>query len=91
MPTPDPEGMSLLGKVIAAGTALATPIVWLWTKLDKKADKVEVDRQRDNIGKLFEKLDEHAQADATSFQKMFERMSDNHAEVLRALSDKADR
>jgi hypothetical protein len=65
MPTPDPEGFSLLAKVITAGGVVATPIVWLWTKLDKKADKHAVANQfqvvtnelavqRSHIGKIFD-------------------------------------
>ena len=69
MAAPDPESFSLLAKVVAAGGAVATPIVWLWTKLDKKADKHTVNNQlqevknelgvqRNHIAKIFDKLGE---------------------------------
>jgi hypothetical protein len=67
MATPDPESFSLLAKVITAGGVVATPIVWLWTKLDKKADKhavatqlqtvtAELAVQRGHIGKIFDQM-----------------------------------
>jgi hypothetical protein len=49
MATPDPEGFSLLGKVLTAGGVVATPIIWLWTKLDKKADKHTVNNQLQEV------------------------------------------
>jgi hypothetical protein len=67
MATPDPESFSLLAKVITAGGVVATPIVWLWTKLDKKADKhavatqlqtvtTELAVQRGHIAKIFDQM-----------------------------------
>ena len=102
MSAPDPEGMSLLAKVIAAGTAVAAPIGWLWAKLDKKADKemvkeeiaevkAETSRHRDHIARLFEKMEEHSRRDEEAHRTVLEKMSENHAEILRALSTKADR
>lgn len=102
MATPDPEGFSLLAKVVAAGGAVATPIVWLWTKLDKKADKHAVNDslqeiksesalQRSHIGKLFDKLEEHARRDEETHREMLRTMSDNHSELLREMGRKADR
>ena len=102
MSTPDPESFSLLAKVIAAGSAVLAPVGWLYTKLDKKADKhavnnhvhelkLEQDHQRDVQAKLFDKLEEHALADSQNFARMFEKMSDNHSELLRELNRKQDR
>jgi len=102
MSAPDPESFGLLAKVIAAGTAVMAPIGWLYTKLDKKADKhavnnsihevkLEQTHQRDIQAKLFDKLEEHAKADSDNFQRMFTKMSDNHAELLRELNRKQDR
>jgi ABC-type phosphate transport system auxiliary subunit len=102
MSTPDPESFGLLAKVIAAGTALLAPVGWIYTKLDKKADKhtvnnhvqelkLEQTHQRDIQAKLFDKLEEHAKADSENFQRMFTKMSDNHSELLRELNRKQDR
>lgn len=46
MDTPDPEGMSLLAKVVAAFVALVAPVwgarTWLEKRFDKKAEKLDV-------------------------------------------------
>ena len=76
MSSPDPESFSLLGKVIGAFAVVAAPVGWLWTKLDKKADKHsvntqfqavqnEIATQRTNIGKIFDQMrDDRNAADA---------------------------
>ena len=67
MASPDPESFGILAKVVAAGSAVATPIVWLWTRLDKKADKHTVNSQfqavqnelatqRGHIGHIFDQM-----------------------------------
>jgi hypothetical protein len=49
MATPDPEGVSLLAKVLGAATAVVVPIwgarTWLDRKFEKKADKHQVNNQ----------------------------------------------
>lgn len=67
MSAPDPEGMSLLTKALAAGTPIVGA-VWAFFKLwDKKADKHTVNNQlqevkneqglqRTNIGKIFDQM-----------------------------------
>ena len=102
MSAPDPEGMSLLAKVIGAAVAVGTPI-WGFLKLwDKKADKHTVVTQlqevknehgiqRAHIGKLFDKLEEHARQDSEQFNKLLEKMGDQHAELLTVLGRKQDR
>lgn len=67
MSAPDPEGMTLLAKVLGAAAAVAVP-VWGFLKLwDKKADKHTVANQlqevkgelavqRGHIGKIFEQM-----------------------------------
>ena len=76
MSTPDPEGMSLLAKVAAAGAVVLAPVIGAWKyfdwRLDKKADKdmviaafekvdAEMTIQRGNIGKLFDQNRENEQ------------------------------
>lgn len=102
MDTPDPEGMTMLAKVIGAAIVVLTP-VWGFLKLwDKKADKhtVRNDLQRIEseqtlhktyFAKAFEKMDEHTRRDEELFREVMTRMGDQHAELLRALGGKADR
>lgn len=95
MSAPGPDDMSLLAKVLAAGAAVLTPpfLAWKWLQgcFDKKADKHAVANtfqevrgelavQRQNIGKLFDKLDENEK-----------RSSDRHLELMREIGRKADR
>lgn len=73
MAAPDPEGIGLLAKVIGAAAAIGVPIggayKWLDSRLDKKADKSEVEKQftalnaemttqRGNVGKIFDQMKE---------------------------------
>ena len=73
MSAPDPEGMSLLAKVIAAGTAVVAPIwggmKWLDTRLDKKAD-------RQAVKEAFEKLDTELGTQRGHIAKIFDQMRD---------------
>lgn len=54
----------------------------VWKNLHEKitANTLEIDRQRDNIAKLFDKLESHAQ-----------RSEDRHHELLNALHHGLDR
>lgn len=71
MAAPDPEGVGLLAKVIAAGAAVVVPIwgarTWLEKKFEKKADKhsvanqfqsvtLELTTQRGHIAKIFDQM-----------------------------------
>lgn len=70
MSSPDPESFSLLAKVLAAGTAVAAPIGWLWTKLDKKADKHQVNN-------AFQVVNNELHIHRGYFKDVFEQMRDN--------------
>ena len=68
------------------------------TELEGKTDKAESERQRDHVEKIFEKLEEsgrrledHTRRDEESFREILQTMNDHHAELLKALADKADR
>lgn len=91
MSAPDPEGFSLLAKLLAAGAAAGSPIIWLWTKLDKKADKLtvgntfqevkgELSMQRAHIGKIFDQM-----------RDMETRAADRHAELLEKIYEVSGR
>lgn len=95
MSAPDPEGFSLLQTVMAAAAAILTPAFgvykWVEARLDKKADKTEVDRHRDYFVKVFEKLEEHSKSDAEHFSELKDVIHRNHTELLREIGRKADR
>lgn len=95
MSAPDPEGMSLLAKVLAAAAAVLTPpwLFWKWLndRLERKADKHSVANQfqvvtnelamhKQTMGKLFDQIRENEQ-----------RAADRHSELLREIAKKADR
>jgi hypothetical protein len=102
MAAPDPESFGLLGKLVTAGGVVAAPVIWLWTKLDKKVDKHTLNNDlqriegeqglhRQYFAKVFEKMDEHSRRDEELFREVMTKMGNNHAEVLTALGRKADR
>jgi hypothetical protein len=88
----------LIGKLMEWGWAAISALLGVvYTMHNKRMDKIEasivegdsanraeIDRQRDNVAKLFDKLEQHAQ-----------RSEDRHVEILTALhtglSKKADR
>lgn len=89
MATPDPEGFSLLSKVLAAATAIAVPLGTFYklgsSALAKKADKAEVDKQfsslnaemglqRGNVGKLFDQIRENEQRAQDRHERLMEKI-----------------
>ena len=102
MAAPDPESFGLLGKVVGAFAVVAAPIGWLWTKLDKKADKHTVNNQlqevkteqglhRQYFANVFEKMETHARRDEELFREVLTKIGDNHSEIMRELGRKEDR
>lgn len=91
MSTPDPESLGLAAKVIGVLSAIAAPVIWIHTKLEKKADKSEVELHRQYFAKVFDKLEEHQRSDAENFKEITALMNEHHAEVLTALGNKVDR
>ena len=86
MSAPDPQDFSLLAKVVAAGTMVAAPIVWLWAKLDGKADKQAVKES-------FEKIDAELTIHRGYFKDVFnqiresdQRAQDRHERIMERLS-----
>jgi hypothetical protein len=99
---PDPEGFSVLAKVTAAAVAIIGPVwgarTWLDKRFEKKADKDDLEEAKRDIDsrkrieeKLFDAIKDHSQRDEELFRQLAEKMGDYHADVLRALGDKADR
>lgn len=93
----------MLARVIATGAAIFGPVGGLWLWIDSRFAKKhsvanqlhvvtnELSIHRSYFKDLFEKLEQHARRDEESFRHIADKMSSNHAEVLRALGDKADR
>ena len=86
MSTSDPEGMSLLAKVIAAGVAVAAPIVWLWAKLDGKADKQTVKESFDRIDAELTLHRGHFDDVFNQIRESDQRAQDRHERIMERLS-----
>lgn len=92
MPFDSDTWSKIAGGAATIAASLAA-MVWKDTtkKLDSKADKEDVDRHREHIVKLFEKLEEHARSDSEHFAEIMQTIHVNHVELLREVSKKADR
>ena len=70
MSAPDPESYGLLGKVLAAATALVVPIwgarTWLENRFSKKMD-------RDDFKDFLERFDKHCDNDREIQAKLFDK------------------
>lgn len=65
--------------------------VWRGHRHEVSNMKQSIENNGKSVEKLFEKLEEHAQRDTDQFREISNKMSDNHAELLRVLGTKADR
>jgi hypothetical protein len=97
MSAPDPEGFSMLAKVLAAGTAVAVP-VWGFFKLwNGKADKHTVGNQlqevkseialnrqvtRDDIRQLYQNAEADRKLVRDGFEKLSKEISETHIALL---------
>ena len=95
MAAPDPEGFSLLSKVLAAAAAILVPVGGVYkfasAALAKKADKEQVD---DFTKEMKESFETHRKEDRENFIKLFENaesdrtmVREGFAEVLREMRD----
>ena len=79
MSAPDPEGMGLLSKVLAAGTAIVAPIwiarTWLDARFGKKMDK-------DDFKEFYQRFDQHCRDDRETQAKLFDRIDDLKTTLL---------
>lgn len=92
MAAPDPEGMSLLSKVIAAGTAVIVPIwgarTWLEKRFETKADKGDVEKSLKHIEKLYENAEEDRKLTRDLHDKAMERIQINQTQLIDILARK---
>jgi hypothetical protein len=70
MASPDPEGMSLLAKVLAAGAAVVVPIwgarTWIENRFSKKLNT-------DDFKEFIERFDKHCEHDQRVQAKLFDK------------------
>lgn len=88
MSTPDPEGMSMLAKVVTAGAVVATPLWGLFKLWNKKADKHTVANQ---IQKVENEVALHRGYFKDVFNQMREneqRAQDRHERLMERISAK---
>lgn len=65
--------------------------VWRGHRHEVNNMKQAIEGNGKSVEKLFQKLEEHAQRDTDQFREISEKISGNHAELLRVLGTKADR
>lgn len=95
MPTPESQGWltTLIGGLGAALAALGT---WAWKhtherldvvdkKYDSKANKEDVERHRDYIARLFEKIEELGNKTEVRFAAVERQNHERHVELLNAI------
>ena len=97
MTAPQPDDVGLAAKIMGGlGAALAALGTWAWAhthsrikdvdmKADTKASSEEVDRHRDHIGKLFDKVQELSDKTEARFTVMEQTGFDRHIELLNAI------
>ena len=66
----DPDSIGLIAKIGGALAAAAAPIVWVHRKLEKKADKVDLQEHMKDVKSEF-------MLHRTYFAKVFDQMRDN--------------
>ena len=92
MSAPDPEGFSLLSKVLAAGVAVIAPVAGAYKFLDhrlgKKADK-------DVVARALDKIEEEFTIHRGYFKDVFDKITDaehtaeaRHRELLMHMLEK---
>ena len=101
MSTPDDPSLWVKLATGAATIAAAlAAVVWGDVKsrvkdveegLFKKADRDEMNRQRDNITELFTKVDEQTRRTEDRFDKVTTLMHELHREIMGALDRKQDK
>ena len=79
MSSPDPESMSLLTKVLAAGTAVVAPVwiarSWLEKRFSKKLDN-------DDFKEFCVRFDLHVRDDRETQAKLFDKIDDLKTTII---------
>lgn len=95
MSAPDPDSISLVAKLMTGAAAIVAPVYgamkYLDSRLEKKADKAEVDRHRDYFVKVFERMDENQRDTTEKFGELKDMIHEHHIKILDKLAGKEDR
>lgn len=98
-----PDEIGFWTKAATAAASVATglaAIVWgdmrirvgkVEDALSKKADHSEMERQRDNVNELFNKLDEHNRNVTSKFDAMTSLIHELHGKTMDKLDRKQDK
>ena len=96
----DPDLWSKIATGAAGVAASLAGLVWgdmkhrlnsIESVIYKKAEKEEMDRQRDNVNTLFDKLDEQARRSDGRFTEVIELINERHLQVIAKLDTKQDK
>lgn len=79
MSAPDPEGMSLLAKVLAAGTAVVAP-VWVARSWIEKRFSAKVGK--DDFQEFCKRFDQHVRDDREIQAKLFDKIDDLKTTII---------
>lgn len=81
----------LLGSAASAVGGLFGYHKYLDGRFAKKADKDEVNRHREHIAKLYDKVSEGQKENSAMFSEVMKTIHGNHVELLRELGRKVDK
>ena len=96
----DPDLWSKLATGAAGLAATLAGVVWgdmrhrigkVESTVSKKADKEEMDRQRNNVDSLFEKLEGHARRSDERFSEVVTLINERHLQLMTKLDTKQDK
>ena len=77
MAAPDPEGMSLLGKIVSAAVGIVVPVwgarTWVENRFNKKLNK---DDFKEFISRFEDRFDKHCENDREVQAKLFDKVDE---------------
>jgi hypothetical protein len=96
MSAPDPGTVFYIAGGLGAVLLIVVP--WAWLSMDRRVDKAqqtadskasneEMNRQRDNLGELFNVFREHERADRDRHDQLVKMINDNHVELLDRINE----
>ena len=90
MASPDPEGMSLMSKIIAAATPTVAAVwgarTWIDKRFEKKAEKSDVEKCLKHVEKLYENAEADRKLTRDLHDKAMEAVRGGQSEIIRLLS-----
>lgn len=60
----------------------------IWALLNTRIghSEAEINRQRDNIAKIYTKIEEHTQRDEDMYREILQTVQNNHSEIMNILA-----